>query len=106
MELWIYATSLAPFFHILICNLANSEDPEEMPHDASFHEDPHCLLVPRRSFERQKGIGMLRPVRLRINAYAHLNALTRYGYLRFVVCICAANHYKIQYAQTGKDDDS
>ena len=40
--------------HILIhvCNLANSEDPEEMLHDESFHEDPHCLLVPRRSFER------------------------------------------------------
>ena len=46
---------------------------EEMPHDVSFHEDPHCLLVPRGSFERQKGIGMLRPVRLRIYAYAHLN---------------------------------
>ena len=32
----MYASRLAPFFHIYICNLANSEDPEEMPHDASF----------------------------------------------------------------------
>ena len=42
MKLWIYASSLAPrtIFHIYICNLANSEDPEEM-----FHEGPHCLLL-------------------------------------------------------------
>ena len=52
MELWIYASSLRTFFHILICKLANSEDPEEMPHGASFHDGPHYLLVPRRSFER------------------------------------------------------
>ena len=23
--------------------LANSEDPDEMPHDAAFHQDLHCL---------------------------------------------------------------
>ena len=42
-----YASSLAPhtIFHIYICNLANSEDPEEMSYDASFHEGPHCLLL-------------------------------------------------------------
>ena len=32
-------------FSHYICNLANSEDPEEMSHDASFHEGPHCLLL-------------------------------------------------------------
>ena len=25
-----------------------------MPHNASFHEGPHCLLVPRQSSEREK----------------------------------------------------
>ena len=25
-------------------NLANSEDPDEMPHDAAFHQVLHCLL--------------------------------------------------------------
>ena len=47
MKLWIYASSLAPrtIFHIYICNLTNSEDPEEMSHDASFREGPHCLLL-------------------------------------------------------------
>ena len=24
---------------------ANSEDPDEMPHDSSFHQDLHCLLI-------------------------------------------------------------
>ena len=24
--------------------LANSEDPDEMPHNAAFHQGPHCLL--------------------------------------------------------------
>ena len=73
MELWIYASSLAPFSTFKYVIWQTVKTLEEMPHDASFHEDPHCLLVPRRSFERQKGIGMLRPVRLRIYAYAHLN---------------------------------
>ena len=39
-------------FSHLKCTLTNSEDPEEMPHHVSFHEGPHCLLVPRRSSER------------------------------------------------------
>ena len=24
--------------------LANSEDPDEMQHNAAFHQSPHCLL--------------------------------------------------------------
>ena len=79
-----------------------------MLHGASFHKGPHCLLllVPRRSFEKKK-TGMLTPIRLRIYVYAHLNeryidynsmAFTRYGILRLVVCVCAVNHGKIQYA--------
>ena len=82
-----------------------------MPHGASFHEGPHCLLVPRRSSEIEKRISMLRRVRLRIYAYAHLNVrlailtipalpLTKFGNLRRVVCVCAVN--RVQYAQTVK----
>ena len=26
------------------CNLANNEDPDEMQHNAAFHQGPHCLL--------------------------------------------------------------
>ena len=55
---------------------------------------------------------MLRPIRLRIYTYAHLNvryidynSVASYEILQFasVVCVCAVNHDKIQYAQTGKD---
>ena len=54
-------------------------------------------IVQRRSSEK-KGISMLRPIRLRIYEYAHLNVryidlsawpLTRHGNLRLVVCVCA-----------------
>ena len=27
-----------------MCNLANSEDPDEMQHNAAFHQSLHCLL--------------------------------------------------------------
>ena len=27
-----------------LSTLANSEDPDEMPHDAAFHQGLHCLL--------------------------------------------------------------
>ena len=27
------------------CTLANSEDPDEMQHDAAFHQGLHCLLL-------------------------------------------------------------
>ena len=29
-------------------NLANSEDPDEMPHNAAFHRGLHCL--PRQNY--------------------------------------------------------
>ena len=33
--------------------LANSEDPDEMPHDAAFHLGLHCLLRQKRSAEKE-----------------------------------------------------
>ena len=30
--------------------LANSADPDEMPHYAAFHQDPHCLLKAKLIF--------------------------------------------------------
>ena len=27
-----------------MCTLANSEDPDETPHDVAFHQGLHCLL--------------------------------------------------------------
>ena len=33
--------------------LTNSEDPDEMPHNAAFHQDPHCLLRHNRSSEKE-----------------------------------------------------
>ena len=32
----------------LTCTLANSEDPDEMPHDAAFYQGLHCLLKQKR----------------------------------------------------------
>ena len=33
--------------------LANSEDPDEMPHNVAFHQDLHCLLRQNRSSEKE-----------------------------------------------------
>ena len=33
--------------------LANSEDPDEMPHNRAFHQGLHCLLGQKRSSERE-----------------------------------------------------
>ena len=33
--------------------LANSEDPDEMPHDVAFHQGLHCLLRHNRSSEEE-----------------------------------------------------
>ena len=33
--------------------LANSEDPDEMPHKAVFHQSLHCLLKQNLSSERE-----------------------------------------------------
>ena len=30
---------------LLMGTLANSEDPDEMPHKVAFHQDLHCLLI-------------------------------------------------------------
>ena len=33
--------------------LANSEDPDEMPHNVAFHLDLHCLLRQKQSSEKE-----------------------------------------------------
>ena len=33
--------------------MANSEDPDEMPHKAAFHQGLHCLLKQIRSSEKE-----------------------------------------------------
>ena len=33
---------------------ANSEDPDEMPHNAAFHQGLHCLFVKVKTIFRQK----------------------------------------------------
>ena len=33
--------------------LANSEDPDEIPHYVTFHQDLHCLLRRKQSLERE-----------------------------------------------------
>ena len=34
--------------------LANSEDPDEMPHDAAFHQALHCLLKKKIDLQGKK----------------------------------------------------
>ena len=36
-----------------MCILANSEDPDEMPHSVAFHQDLHCLLNRKRYSEKE-----------------------------------------------------
>ena len=36
--------------------LANSEDTDEMLHNATFHQDLHCLKTQKRSAEKEVGI--------------------------------------------------
>ena len=36
--------SLLEIARLLTGTLANSEDPDEMPHNAAFHQSLHCLL--------------------------------------------------------------
>ena len=33
--------------------LANSDDPDEMQHNAAFHQDRHCLLRLKQSSEKE-----------------------------------------------------
>ena len=35
-------------------NLANSEDPDEMPHNAAFHQVLHCLLRKKGDLQRKE----------------------------------------------------
>ena len=37
-------------------SLANSEDPDEMPHHAAFHQGLHCLLSQKQSSEKGETI--------------------------------------------------
>ena len=36
-----------------MANLANNEFPDEMPHDATFHQGLHCLLQQNQSSEKE-----------------------------------------------------
>ena len=36
-----------------MCSLANSEDPDEMPHNVAFNQGLHYLLRQRRSSEKE-----------------------------------------------------
>ena len=33
--------------------LTNSEDPDEMPHNAAFHQGLHCLLIQSQFSEKE-----------------------------------------------------
>ena len=37
-------------------SLANSEDPDEMPHNGAFHQGLHCLLRHKHNLQGQKQI--------------------------------------------------
>ena len=36
-----------------MCTLANSEDPDEMLHNAAFHQGLHCLLRQKQISEKE-----------------------------------------------------
>ena len=36
-----------------MCTFANSEDPDEMLHNAAFHQGLHCLLGQKRYSEKE-----------------------------------------------------
>ena len=36
-----------------MCTLANSEDPDEMQHNAAFHQGLHCLLRLKKASEKE-----------------------------------------------------
>ena len=41
--------------------LANSKDPDEMLHNAAFHQDLHCLLRQNQSTEEEIKVGRSKP---------------------------------------------
>ena len=43
--------------------MANSEDPDEMPHNAAFHQSLHCLLG-QKWYTILFGINNLRPLNM------------------------------------------
>ena len=42
--------------NLLISTSANSEDPDEMPHNAAFHQGLHCLLRLKQFSEKEIGL--------------------------------------------------
>ena len=50
-------TGLIPVYrNPLLGTLSNREDPDEMPHDVSFHPGLHCLLRQNPYSEKEKKI--------------------------------------------------
>ena len=59
--LWLFLT--VPWFGLqsvtrlpkacALCTLANSEEPDEMPHSVAFHQDLHCLIRQNQSSEKE-----------------------------------------------------
>ena len=45
------------WIHVLVnMRFDNSEDPDEMPHNAAFHQDLHCLQIEKNKSTCQKCI--------------------------------------------------
>ena len=50
---------------------ANSEDPDEMPQNAAFHQDLHCLLTQNRSSEKEMQYFLIITYESSINSMNH-----------------------------------
>ena len=61
-----------------MCTYANSEDPDEMLHNAAFHQSQHCLL--RQNLSSVKEIQYV----LKIITYGP--SIYRMDHLDFIVC--------------------
>ena len=48
------------FFKQETDTLANSEDPNEMPHNAALHQGLHCLFRQNQSEKKQAGMNLIR----------------------------------------------
>ena len=51
-----------------MCTFANSEDPDEMPHDVAFHQDLHYFLRHKQSSEKKKHTFYLKIITLYNNS--------------------------------------
>ena len=81
----LLASHLAPFFtfiYVIWQTVKTQKKCRMMPHFMRVRTACYCSVVPRRSFEKKKGISMLRPIRLRIYAYAHLNVRCIFSFFR------------------------